>query len=87
MYEVEDLPATPWWRRLLTVVLALGTAWFVMNAVTGSPVHPDWKPPARADQAPCQPGQTSGCVGGTAAVIVVPPRTAKPATPASTPAR
>jgi hypothetical protein len=72
MYEVEDLPPVPWRRRLLWVLVTLLTVWGLMSAVMGRPYRPDWKPPQRADQAPCQPGQTTGCVGGTAAVIVVP---------------
>jgi hypothetical protein len=65
-----------WRGRLLIVVLALATAGSVLlymlgrrGAILGA------GPPARAlpvDVATCKPGQTEGCVGGTARLIVVP---------------
>lgn len=80
MFEVEKFPAAPWRRRLLVLVLALGTAWLVMSSVLGRPGAADFKPPPRADQPACSAGQTTGCVGGTASVIL-------PAAPASAAAR
>ncbi len=81
MYEVEDLPTTPWWRRVLLLAVTLVTVWLVMSAVTGSPVRTDWKPPVPADKPACTAGQTQDCVGGTASVIVVPSAPASGAPP------
>jgi hypothetical protein len=59
--------------RVFVVVLALVTAATVLLSMVfrlGSP-----PPPPRAvapDAARCAPGQTTGCVGGTAAVIALP---------------
>jgi hypothetical protein len=65
-----------WRRRLLIAVLALTTAGSVLlymlgrrGAILGA------GPPASAlpaDVAACKPGQTEGCVGGMALLIVVP---------------
>jgi hypothetical protein len=72
MYQVEDLPPTHWRRRLLTLVLALTTVYVIMSHVLGKPGATNYTPPPRADKPLCQAGQTSGCVGGMATVIVAP---------------
>lgn len=54
--------------RLLVVALALATVAVVLWLLFERPGAPP--PPPRADAAKCVPGQTTGCVGGTASVIV-----------------
>lgn len=69
-------------KQVLVVVLALGTAATVMLSMIyrlGSPPVP---PPAVAPDAPrCAAGQTTGCVGGTVAVIALPASAALPKAP------
>ena len=71
--DIDDFPAPPWRRRLLTLLLALAAASVVMFFMLRppTPVPPHLVPPPR-DAKPCAPGQTSGCVGGMASVIVTP---------------
>lgn len=61
-------------RRLLLVALAVGTAVGVVVMLLDPPggVQRTRAPAAAtaAGPADCTPGQTSGCVGGTSAVIV-----------------
>jgi len=73
MLEPEDYPRPPMRRRLLVVLLAISTAAFLVWSVTrksgvvrNAALHP-------ADVAVCAKDQTQGCVGGTAAVISLPP--------------
>jgi len=84
MYEVEEIPAMPWRRRLLMLACALGTVYLIMSHVLGRPGNPDFKPPPPPDKAQCAPGQTTGCVGGMAAVIAAPLSSAAPS-PAAVP--
>lgn len=68
-------------KQVLVVVLALFTATTVLLSMIYRPGSPP--PPPRTpapDVARCAPGQTSGCVGGTAAVIAL-PASAAPAGP------
>ena len=59
--------------RVLVVVLALLTAATVMLSMIYRPGSPPPPPRAVAPDAPrCAPGQSTGCVGGTAAVIALP---------------
>lgn len=60
-------------KRLLVVVLALGTAATVLLSLIyrpGSPPRPATLPVP--DVVRCAPGETTGCVGGMAAVIALP---------------
>lgn len=60
-------------KKVLVVVLALLTATTVLLSMIYRPGSPP--PPPRAvapDAARCAPGQTTGCVGGTASVIALP---------------
>ena len=82
MAREDDFPATPLRRRLLIAGLAVATAVtlvLMMLERVGAPPLP--RPPSPPDQAGCTLGQSTGCVGGKADVILVP---AWPA--ASTPA-
>lgn len=64
-------------RRLLIVGLAVATAVAVVLMLVERPGGVKRPPPGAApDRARCSEGQTEGCVGGKAAVIV-------PAAPAS----
>jgi len=72
MYEVEELPAMPWRRRLLMLTCALGMVYLIMSHVMARPGNADYKPPPLPDKAQCAPGQNTGCVGGLAAVIAAP---------------
>ncbi len=67
MYEVEAFPAASLRRRVLIAVLAVAAAGVVMYLML-RPVKPV---PAHLIPDPhrCQPGQTTGCVGGKAMVI------------------
>lgn len=69
-------------RRLLIVVLALGTAITVLLSLIYRPgsVKPP-PPPPNPDAARCSGGQSDNCVGGTADVIMLP--ASKPAAPAA----
>jgi hypothetical protein len=55
-------------RRLLLVALALATAATVLWMLFERPGAPP--PPPRVEPPRCAPGQTLGCVGGTAAIIM-----------------
>jgi len=63
----------PWPRRLAILLLAVATAVAVVLALLGrrGGIEPDPRLMA-PDRAPCSPGKAEGCVGGKAAVIVVP---------------
>lgn len=73
MFEPDPFPRFPWRRRLLIVALALATSTtvlvYVMLPPAGSKRH---GPVVTPDAARCSAGQTTGCVGGTAAVINAP---------------
>jgi hypothetical protein len=69
----RPFPKPPARRRWLLGVLAISTAVVVLLLLLkppGGAKH--WPPPPPADVARCAPGQTSGCVGGKAEVIVAP---------------
>ncbi len=70
--SIPEFPRQPWRRRLLMVVLAVAMGWTVVSTMVDPPGGIKRNPPPRADAPTCQPGQASGCVGGTAAVIVAP---------------
>lgn len=77
MYEVERFPRQPWRRRLLIVLLAVATAVTIVLTLLYPPGGFKRKPPPPpADVARCAPGQTQGCVGGTAQIIMAPPASA-----------
>lgn len=60
-------------RRLLIVALAVATAVTVVLMLVERPGGVKRPPPgAAADRARCSGGQTDGCVGGKAIVIVAP---------------
>jgi hypothetical protein len=60
-------------RRLLIVGLAVATAVTVVLMLLERPGGVTRPPPGAApDRARCSGGQTDGCVGGTAVVIVPP---------------
>jgi hypothetical protein len=61
------------------VVLAIAMGWAVVTTMVDPPGGIKRNPPPRVDAPTCQPGQTRGCVGGTAAVIVAPAAPAAPA--------
>lgn len=80
--QVDDYRPTSGRRRLLIALLAVATAttliWMMLERVGAPPVRrvlPEDKPR-------CAEGQTEGCVGGRAEVLVV-PGPASAATPAS----
>jgi hypothetical protein len=77
--QVDPYRPTNRRRRVLIGLLAVATASTVMWLVLEKPGAPPPRP--RVEPAPCAPGQTEGCVGGKAHVIVV------PAAASSTPAR
>ena len=84
MYEVEKFPEPPWRRRLLILLLALGTAATVMLSVIYRPGGVQRPPPAALpDVERCTEGHNTGCVGGRAEVILLTP--AAPALRASQP--
>ena len=67
------MPRLPWRRRALIVLLAVATAITVVWAMLERPggiQHPVRPPPA--DAARCALGQTQGCVGGRADIILLP---------------
>jgi hypothetical protein len=64
-------------RRLLVVLLAVSTAIAIVLVLLDPPGGVQRKrASATASPAPCADGQTVGCVGGVAEVIVPPPRRA-----------
>ncbi len=73
----DELPRLPWRRRVLVVLLAVGTAVTVVLSLLDPPGGVKRHPPPPAaplpDTARCAPGQTQGCVGGSVQVIVAPP--------------
>lgn len=76
----DQAPRLPWRRRLLIVGLAIATAFTVVQLLLDPPGGVKRRPPPPpADAARCEPGQTRGCVGGQADLIVVAP----PANPAA----
>jgi len=62
-----------WRRRFFSIALAMATAITIvltlLNPPGGVKRH---KPPPPPDVARCEPGQTTGCVGGLAGVIAPP---------------
>ena len=84
MYEVEEFPTPPWRRRLLIVLLALATAATVVLSMIYRPGGVQRTPPPPApDVERCTDGQTSGCVGGRAEVILMTPAPGEPASASS----
>ena len=85
VFEPDPFPRFPWRRRLLILALALATSTtvlvYVMLPPAGSKRH---GPVVTPDAARCAAGQTTDCVGGTAAVIVA-PLPAPASAPASAP--
>jgi hypothetical protein len=68
-------PETPyrpltWRRRLLVLVLAIATAITVVMLLLDPPGGVKRTRPAAAEPARCVEGQSTGCVGGKAEVIV-----------------
>jgi len=79
-----DFPATPLRRRLLIAGLAVTTAVtliLMMLERVGAPPLP--RPPSTQEQVGCAAGQSTGCVGGKADVILLPARPAA-STPSGT---
>jgi hypothetical protein len=73
VYEVEEFPPTPWRRRLLILLLAVGTALTIAVLMLVPPGGIRRKLPLPPpDAARCAQGQTQDCVGGTVQVIVAP---------------
>jgi hypothetical protein len=54
------------------VGLALAMGWVVVSTIVDPPGGFKRNPPPRPDAAACAPGQTQGCVGGTAQIIAAP---------------
>jgi hypothetical protein len=68
-----SLPGLPRRRRLLILLLAVATAITVVMLVLDPPggvVRTRQVPAVSAGPAACAPGQTTGCVGGSTAVIL-----------------
>lgn len=85
MAREDDFPATPLRRRLLIAGLAVATAVtliLMMLERVGAPPLP--RPHPAPDAARCTEGQTSGCVGGKADVIMLPAAPAAAASAART---
>ena len=70
--RVDNLPSPTWRRRLLLVLMALGMGYLVVTTMIDPPGNILRNPPPRVDAPRCLPGQTTGCVGGMATVIVAP---------------
>jgi hypothetical protein len=70
--SVPEFPRPPWRRRLAIALLAVGMGWLVVDTMLDPPGNIKRNPPPRVDAPTCQPGQTRGCVGGTATIIVAP---------------
>lgn len=89
MYEVEEFPEPTWRRRLLVVACALTTVYVIMSNMLALPDGAGYKLPPTPEKNLCSDGQTAGCVGGMATVILAPPApsTAAPATSPVTPPR
>jgi hypothetical protein len=74
MRTVDDFPALTRRRRALILLLAVATGITVMLLMLYPPGGVKRKPPPPPpDAAACAPGQTTGCVGGMATVIVPAP--------------
>jgi hypothetical protein len=80
------LPGLSRRRRLLVVLLAITTAITVVMLLLYPPGGVDRSRRAPAGPANCAPGQTTGCVGGSTAVIV-PAGVGAAASAAASPAR
>lgn len=80
-----------WPRRVLILGLAVGTAMFIVWAMTRPPgkAPEEWFTfqPVRPAVPVCAPGQTQGCVGGTTQVLPAAPAPARPAAAAASAAR
>jgi hypothetical protein len=71
MRVVADFPAPTRRRRVLIALLAVGTAITVTLLMLYPPGGVKRRPPPPPpDAATCAPGQSTGCVGGMATVIV-----------------
>ena len=71
--DEDDYLAPSWRKRALILLLAVSTALTIVYVLLIPPTPvPRVVPPPPPDVARCAPGQTQGCVGGTAGVIVVP---------------
>ena len=71
MRTIDDFPAPTRRRRALILLLAVATGISVMLLMLYPPGGVKRKPPPPPpDAAACAPGQTAGCVGGMATVIV-----------------
>ena len=72
--SVDSYQPIPKRRRWLILVLAITTAigivWMMLERVGAPPLKRIATPDAAV---PCTPGQTTGCVGGTASVIMIAP--------------
>jgi hypothetical protein len=91
---VPDYRPFGWPRRVLILALAVGTAMFIVWAMTRPPGKaPDawfnFQPvrPAAPPVPTCAPGQTQGCVGGTMQVLPAAAPTAPPTATAASAAR
>jgi hypothetical protein len=70
---IPEFPRMPWRRRILAVALAIATAITIVLTLLSPPGGVKRKhPPPPPDTARCEKGQTTDCVGGTAAVIMAP---------------
>jgi hypothetical protein len=79
MRVVEAFPVAPRKRKLLTALLAVATAITVTLLMLHPPGGVKRKPPPPPpDAAACAPGQSTGCVGGMATVIVPAPAVSAP---------
>jgi hypothetical protein len=70
VYEVEPFPRPSWRRRLRVLLLAVATASTILLFILVR--QASFLRPPPPDAARCAAGQTSGCVGGMASVIVAP---------------
>ena len=80
----DEFRPVPWHRRLLLLALGVATAVTIVSTLLAGPGGVRTRPPADAPR--CAAGQDTGCVGGTATVIVTPPGAAVGASPAAVPA-
>ena len=69
--DIDEFRPVPWRRRLLLLALGVATAVTIGTTLLAGPGGVRTRAPADAPR--CAPGQTSGCVGGTASVIVAAP--------------
>ena len=77
--DPDDLPPTSWRHRALMLLLAVAATVMIALTLLYQPGYAPRPLPAvpQADAARCKPGQTSGCVGGTTAIILVPASSAR----------